>query len=623
MKLRQIKAILFLVPVLVACSANNSHYSFNNRLSVVLVDDARYQIVSSKQELNPSNNHIAYVDKGENVNFVVSVNYGYQLFATDQDNSTIVYIDDFKYSVTISNVNYSMRVKLLFDDIEKGDSSSPDDSSYVPSIKNQITYDANGGEYILFDGYQQNKVIYSTAHHPRPNTSIGTNIMKRDGYTLNGWNTMQDGSGQHIGLGSRYLDEENDCFTLYAEWEQHSASNLFAIKRFETGCLIDQYLGYESKVVIPDYISGFKILKIGENAFKDKNCQTVILPSTIKEIADNAFSGCAFKELYFYDCLVNVNDKAFSGCNNLSTIHINAIEAPRYSDSDRHSTYADKIDRLYLLRNTKKIVVMGGSGAFYNIDACRLHEIAPDYETVNVGINGWFNAQMQFEIIENYVGNEDIFIHSVESCGEYQFMKRNDMGDFDFNKEYDCRYFNCLELNYDLISLADVRHTTHFFDVYHVYNTTRLTKDPTTYNAYTNFADERGDYSSDPEIRIEYKGEPSSINREGKIDPSSHSEEGLLELGAYYDKLTEKGAKLYFVYSCINIDSLSADDLDSGNMYKYYSPIETTLHGKIEFVNKIDEVLYPSDWFADTDWHLDYEHALVFTNYVAEWIELI
>ena len=461
----------------------------------------------------------------------------------------------------------------LFDDIEKGDSSSPDDSSYVPSIKNQITYDANGGEYILFDGYQQNKVIYSTAHHPRPNTSIGTNIMKRDGYTLNGWNTMQDGSGQHIGLGSRYLDEENDCFTLYAEWEQHSASNLFAIKRFETGCLIDQYLGYESKVVIPDYISGFKILKIGENAFKDKNCQTVILPSTIKEIADNAFSGCAFKELYFYDCLVNVNDKAFSGCNNLSTIHINAIEAPRYSDSDRHSTYADKIDRLYLLRNTKKIVVMGGSGAFYNIDACRLHEIAPDYETVNVGINGWFNAQMQFEI--------------------------------------------------DLISLADVRHTTHFFDVYHVYNTTRLTKDPTTYNAYINFADERGDYSSDPEIRIEYKGEPGSINKEGKIDPSSHSEEGLLELGAYYDKLTEKGAKLYFVYSCINIDSLSADDLDSGNMYKYYSPIETTLHGKIEFVNKIDEVLYPSDWFADTDWHLDYEHALVFTNYVAEWIGLI
>ena len=197
------------------------------------------------------------------------------------------------------------------------------------------------------------------------------------------------------------------------------------------------------------------------------------------------------------------------------------------------------------------------------------------------------------------------------------------MGDFDFNKEYDCRYFNCLELNYDLISLADVRHTTHFFDVYHVYNTTRLTKDPTTYNAYTNFADERGDYSSDPEIRIEYKGEPDSINKEGKIDPSSHSEEGLLELGAYYDKLTEKGAKLYFVYSCINIDSLSADDLDSGNMYKYYSPIETTLHGKIEFVNKIDEVLYPSDWFADTDWHLDYEHALVFTNYVAEWIGLI
>jgi len=627
---KKIKFSLF-IPILITACSYYSPYRYDGRLSITLINDNRYEIVESKQEVNPKNNHIFYVKKGEKASFVLAVNYGYQLLSTSVSDSNIIYLGDYKYSLSINDIKYSMRVSLIFDDMYSGDNSSNnpissnsslESSQEPPSIDNEITYDANEGEYITLDGYVRNKAIYSTAHHPRPNTSIGTDIMKRDGYILNGWNTKRDGSGLHIGLGSRYLDENSHSFTLFAEWEKYSDSSLFSITNEGNDLVIKRYLGNEDKVAVPEIIDGRKVVKIATGAFENKMCKTVILPPSIKSIQVDAFKNSSISTLYFFDDVTDISDASFSGTDNLATIHINAINAPRYANSDRHSTYADKIDRLYLLRNTKKIVIFGGSGAFYNIDACELHNISPDYETVNVAINGWFNAQIQFEIIEKYIGKDDILIHSVESCGEYQFMKRNDMGDFNFNKEYDCRYFNCLELNYDLISLADIRHVTHFFDVFKTYNVTRLTKTASSYTSYTDFADERGDYTNDPKVRVEYKGEPSPINNEGRIDCASYDEQGLLKLASYYDALKEKGCVLYFVYSCVNGDSLSEEEKSINNLYKYYSGLESALFGKITFVNNISDVLYPSSWFSDTDWHLDYEHALIFTNYIASWVGL-
>ena len=626
------KRIIFSIPLLVACSANNSYYRFDGRLSLTLVDDNRYTIVESKQEVNPKNNHIFYVKKGEKASFVLAVNYGYQLLSTSVSNSNIIYLGDYKYSLSINDIKYSIRVSLIFDDMYSGDKSSNnpissnsniESNQEPPSIDNEITYDANGGEYITLDGYVRNKAIYSTAHHPRPNTSIGTDIMKRDGYILNGWNTKRDGSGLHIGLGSRYLNEENDSFTLYAEWEKQSDETLFSVKNVSDGCQIIKYKGDENRVVVPETINDKKVVSIASKAFNDKTSKTVILSSSINEIEEEAFYDCDIEELYFYDNLTKVSDASFAYCDNLATVHINAINAPRYSASDRHSTYADKIDTLYLLRNKKKIVIMGGSGAYYNIDACRLHEIDETYETVNVAINGWFNAQMQFEIIENYIGQNDILIHSVESCGEYQFMKRNDMGNLQDNDQFDCRYFNCLELNYDLISLANITHVSRFFDVYATYNQSRLTKDPSTYYAYTSFADERGDYSKDPEIRKKYTGEAGSISQEGEIDPNSHSDDGLNELLSYYQNLQDKGASIYFAYSPVNADSLSIEEKNNENLYRFFSPIETAFSNKVEIINNIFDVIYPYTYFADSDWHLDYEHAIMFTDLIANGIHLI
>lgn len=613
MHINKISAFLIFAPVLISCSTGLSYdKEKKNRISVSLVDDSRYAIVDHNQETSPTNKNVAYLNKGHSINYTIKVSNDYYLTGTDYINTEIAFIGEGKYHLSLSDINYSLRVTLLLEKID--DKDTPEEQ------KNVITYDANGGDYYYSHGYKMNKVVYSTTHHPRVNTSIGTNIMKRDGYVLFGWNTKADGTGVHIGLGSRYLDENNDSFTLYASWAKYSDSSLFSISSNEGKAIINKYLGNESTVVIPEVIGSDVITSISSNAFSNVKCQNVILPKTIESISENAFVNCSFSDFYFYDNLIDINDSCFMDCNEFKTVHINAIEAPRYASSDRHSTYADKIDYLILSRNKKKIVIMGGSGAFYSIDACRLHKLFPEYEACNVAINGWFNGQMQFEIIENYIGQDDVFVHCVESCGEYQFMSRNEMGAFNTStKTYDPRYFNCLELNYDLISLADIRHVSHFFDTFANYNNTRLLyKEPGQYTDYTLFADRRGDYSSDPTIRIKHQKDTGPISGEGRIDLNSYTSDGLTELTAYYDRLSNKGVNVGFAYACVNVESLSPEEKTYEHINKYRVGLQNGIGIKAFFINDIFDVLYPIDWFSDTDWHLDYEHALIYTDYLAE-----
>ena len=60
--------------------------------------------------------------------------------------------------------------------------------------KYEIVYDANGGQNISGDSDRVSICYRGT--HQRINTSTGTDLFARDGYTLLGWNTRADGTGQ-------------------------------------------------------------------------------------------------------------------------------------------------------------------------------------------------------------------------------------------------------------------------------------------------------------------------------------------------------------------------------------------------------------------------------------------
>lgn len=631
MRINRTVIFLSLIVCLTSCSTNSFSYDDKNEVSVVLISDEHYQVVDHNQKKDEANINVAHLLSDESVNYTIGVEKNYYVSGVSYEDSQVFFIGNSQYSITLNNVKYSTRVTVYVEPIngETDEGGEPIDES-----DNEITYDANGGEYILSNGLPMNKVIYSTIHHPRPNTSIGTDIMYRDGYTQIGWNTKSDLSGEHIGLGSRYLDVNNHTFTLYAEWSKYTDKANFGyhvVNEEEKYIVIDKYVGKDTNVTVPEYIDGVVVTTIGNSAFHSCQIDTVILPKSITKIGQLAFTSSTLRELYFFDNLVDVSDGCFMNCYTLTTIHINAILPPKYTKLDRNVTYADKVDRLIVNQGKKKIIILGGSGAFYSVDACILKKLYPDYEPFNLAVNGWFNNYIQLDVIDRFIEDGDVLLHVVESCGKYQFLTTNEMGDFVEEVGYDSRFFNALESNYDLISYTDMKNINNFFNVFSAYNQSKAKRLPKKYTDYTNYADERGDYSSNPEIRINNEPHPiyssidptvvireASISQEGSVDTNCYNAYGMNKLCGYYQRFASKGVSMYFAFACVNKQSLLKEESTPENLEKYETEVKGYLSKYVTIVNSINDVLLPVDKFADTDWHLKYEYAVDETIVLAD-----
>lgn len=81
-------------------------------------------------------------------------------------------------------------------------------------IKCSIVYDYNGGADK--DGETIKTISYHLTQPQRPNTDPAQTL-HRDGHVLTGWNTLPDGSGDHVGRGSRVTVANGGQITLYAE----------------------------------------------------------------------------------------------------------------------------------------------------------------------------------------------------------------------------------------------------------------------------------------------------------------------------------------------------------------------------------------------------------------------
>lgn len=174
-----------------------------------------------------------------------------------------------------------------------------------------IRYHANGG--IRCDGGNADEeiAIAVVQSHLRPNTAIGTDLFERTGYTQTGWNTRQDGSGTHIGLGSRVDWEEG--MVLYAQWVPWTKASRFQYEIQGEFATITGYQGQEDTLCIPAELEGLTVRRIAENAFAGALCSRVILPLGIYEVENGAFESSALKELYLYDDISKISDYAFTG----------------------------------------------------------------------------------------------------------------------------------------------------------------------------------------------------------------------------------------------------------------------------------------------------------------------
>ena len=137
----------------------------------------RCRIVLESSPAFTAQTQTAAVTPGQSVNFTLTPADGYTLTGADYPGASLTRTGA-AYILTLPDVRYSVAVAVT---AEKSDTV--------------LYYNDNcGGGWVT---------VPVTASHLRLNTAIDDALFTRPGYTLTGWNTAPDGSGQAAGQSDR------------------------------------------------------------------------------------------------------------------------------------------------------------------------------------------------------------------------------------------------------------------------------------------------------------------------------------------------------------------------------------------------------------------------------------
>lgn len=585
---RKLKTILFtalllVLSGLVGCGQKND--SEENLCHIVLEDGEGYHVTEPART----------VKAGSNVNFTVTLDNSWQFLGTDYHGKTDITKDNDGKTVelVLHKVKYSESICIQ---VEKG--------------KYEITYDANGGK-TLSDKTDKVKKYYCGTHQ-RINTSIGTDLFYRYGYTLLGWNTRADGTGEDVGLGSRAAWKKG--LVLYAQWVPWSAEENFVYKKVSGFAVITGYIGNEQQICVPPNLGGLPVRTIKEQAFADTDCRMVILSPGIYEIEKWAFKNSRLEQLYLYDDLVKVSDYAFQDCDMLRMLHINAIEAPAYS-GNYFDTFQDKYDRLLSLKDKKKIVLFSGSSTRFGYDSEMIDQAFPDYEVVNMGVFAYSPALPQLELIRSCMKEGDVLLDSPEfDAANRQFC---------YQKELDYATFAMMESDYDVFAQLDLREYKQIFTAFTAYQDARADMERKNYDVCASEYDEDGNEVEEPSYNeygdyVVYR--PNSTSEKPiyglpvNYTVNAYPKDTYIDsINAEFQKFMDEGIKVYFTYSPRNKYALSKESTEEerARLHEYF---KSQLH--IPVISELEDSLYTGIYLYGTDNHLSTEGAQIRTERV-------
>lgn len=538
----------------------------------------------------------AEVLRGGDVTFSLQMAEGYLFDGTDYTDYKVDG-DGKNVKLVLKNVRYPAVVTVY---TKKGDLA--------------VSYHANGG--LRCDGGDETAVVTLPviASHQRVNTSTGTGLFYREGYTLTGWNTMADGSGVHIGLGSRTDALAKDTMTpvLYAEWEKWTKDADFRYEVRQNWAVITGYAGHEKRLVIPGSLGGYPVVSIETGAFAQCTAETVVFPLSLQTIEAEAFADAAVREIYLYDNIVSVNDYAFSGCTELRTLRVNAVEAPVYSGT-YYDTFQDKYDRLLSLKDEKKIVLFSGSSARFGYDSAMIDAAFADYEVVNMGVFAYTNAAPQLMLILDCMNPGDILLHSPE----FDAAKRQ----FCTNSDLDAAFFCMMESNYDAAAQLDLRMFDKTFSALCSYLRTKSTMpaksyalsaadfdedgnmvEQKSYNSYGDYVCYRKNSAhTGPVYGLEVAYTKAAFPKAQYLDP----------VNAMYERFLEKEIKVYVTYAPRNRYAVSKESTQAAR-----AQLDRYLREEliVPVISDIEKSLFPGTYLYGTDNHLSTEGVLLRTE---------
>ena len=565
---------------------------------IVIEDNPQIQIGTS----------VLSAKAGSDLQFVITAAERCAVRGTDYRDYSLDESGDGQYTCTLHDVRYDTVVSIF-----------TEENPYT------IRYEANGGTAASSSGLTDSFTAISyPASHLRVNTEQGTHLFEREGYILTGWNTAADGSGQHIGLGSRVWAERGETLTLYAEWAPCNEASDFLYEKGTNSVTITGFKGEQTTqevacIVIPSEIEGLPVTGIAQGAFRDVFCDRVVLPPSIRTVAVHSFDNCALRELILFDAVSEITDHAFAGCENLRTIHINACVPPVYSGS-YYDTFPDKYDRLAALSDSAKIVLFSGSSTRFGYDSAYLDDAFPDYEVVNMGVFAYTNALPQLDLIRRNMKEGDILIHSPE----FDAAKRQ----FCTTGAFDDKFFNMIEADYDLLAELDYRDYEGVLSAFTTFQKVRRGMEAKSYAVSAADFDEDGRPVSSPSYNeygdyIVYRPNAEddapiydlpvnytvgSFSKAAYIDP----------LNAVYDKFSADGIRVLFTYAPRNKSALSKES-DSTALAELDAWFRDTLHAEV--ISPIEDSLYPGRYLFGTDNHLSTDGVLIRTERIRRDLE--
>ncbi|MCD8295365.1 MAG: leucine-rich repeat domain-containing protein [Clostridia bacterium] len=586
---------------ILACSCSEEEFIRKSTVTVTLVDGDGYTAEESQIK----------VSRGEDAVFRLIMEEGMHAVSCSYEDSEIAEEEDctlvLLYSVMYpSRVSVETRKNTDSSESDNPGEFNPDDSGESDDPDKLqgciITYDINGGEFA--DGSSATTYTVSMLPtHKRINTSTAYGIIFKEGCTQTGWNTEPDGSGEHIGLGSRVTFEEG--LVLYAEWAEWTSSSKFKYETETSGNIsITGYSGSKDTdaIIVPGEIDGITVDRIGAGFAENVTADYLILPASIEKIEKESFANCTLNNIFFSDTLEHVYNASFDSCI-VHSVHINAVRSPAHLADNDNTRFADDIDNIILYDGKPRLLFYAGCSMPYGLKSELVQEAYPQYQVLDLGVMAGTNAYFQMQIISRFLLDGDVFVHAPEGGSPYQIMSAVDT---------DSRVFTLVEGNYDLLSYADVADMELFWQSYAAFIASREKMDPVTYEDTLSTYNDYGDIIIERPYD-ENMEDKSLDNNEIMYLPELLTDEAFERLSGLYKEYTEKGVRVLFSFNPFN--SASLFDNDRQNRAKRFETyfLEHQNKGSYEVISQLYSYIYSTKYFYDTDYHLNDEGARVRT----------
>ena len=453
-----------------------------------------------------------------------------------------------------------------------------------------LNYHENGGS---FSGNFSGSETFSVAFFHNPNTKIEGNFFKKDGYTLIGYNTKADGTGDYVALGERVDTKGQGTVDLWCVWAENTPEDQFTYYENNGNIIIQKYNGNAETVVIPEKIAGKTVKQIFSGAFlNNSTVKTVVVAKTVVSVDSGAFNKCSALEtvILFDNALTSVSDGSFKNCSALENIRINtSYELP----NQWFSCGAAKFDRLVWAKDKKKIVIVGGSGSLYGYNSAVLDEaLGGEYEIINLGENANVPSLVYFDIIEEYIGEGDIVLWCPEP-GVYTMGTRAG--------EFSSRLWDFFKSDYGFTQHLNPDYYSSFFSTF-ANNCATLAK--STFKSFERLSANMSKYGDDLSVRS------------SKLVTYDYTfSYPLTESAAYseiFTNIQNKGGKVFFSFA-----AMAKQNAESYASAAAAFEAQITSLPNVTSISTFEDCLYDYTYFWDSAWHLTDVGATIRSERVA------